>query len=86
MHACNIHLLTIVPTYDDVFLTVARDHTHISNKHRLRTIVALLRLKLSVFLVYRMANKLDDSPYLVLFPVLVYPFKTPPVITETLIV
>ena len=45
-----------------------------------------LRLKLSVFLVYRMANKLDDRPYLVFFPVLVYPFKTPPVITETLIV
>jgi hypothetical protein len=45
-----------------------------------------LRLKLSVFLVYRMANKLDDRPYLVLFPVLFYPFKTPPVITETLIV
>jgi hypothetical protein len=49
----------------------------ISNKHRSRTIVAR---------VYRMANKLDDRPYLVLFPVLVYPFKTPPVITETLIV
>jgi hypothetical protein len=42
-----------------------------------------LRLILSVFLVYRMDNKLDDRPYL--FPV-VYPFKTPPVITETLIV
>jgi hypothetical protein len=45
-----------------------------------------LRLKLSVFLVYRMANKLDDRPYLVFFQVLVYQFKTPPVITETLIV
>jgi hypothetical protein len=44
-----------------------------------------LRLKLSVFLVHRMTNKLDDGPYLVLFPVVVYPFKTPPVITETLI-
>jgi hypothetical protein len=40
-----------------------------------------LRLKLPVFLVYRIANKLDDRPYLVLFPVLVYPFKTPHVIT-----
>jgi valyl-tRNA synthetase len=25
-----MHLLTIVPTYDDVFLTVAREYTHIS--------------------------------------------------------
>jgi hypothetical protein len=30
VHACNMHLLTIVPTYDDVFLTVAREYTHIS--------------------------------------------------------
>jgi hypothetical protein len=35
-----MHLLTIVPTYDDVFLTVEREYTHISNKHRSRTIVA----------------------------------------------
>jgi hypothetical protein len=28
--AFNMHLLTIVSTYDDVFLTVAREYTHIS--------------------------------------------------------
>jgi hypothetical protein len=28
-----------------------------------------LRVKLPVFLVYRLANKLDDRSYLVLFPV-----------------
>jgi hypothetical protein len=34
-----------------------------------------------------MGNKLDDRPYLVLFPILVYPFKTPfAVIAKTLVV
>jgi hypothetical protein len=42
-----MHLLTIVPTYDDVFLTVEREYTHISNKHRSRTIVAWVKIEIT---------------------------------------
>ena len=61
-------------------------NTHISAINIARILLLHeLRLKLPVFLVYMIANKQNDRPYLVLFPVLVYPFKTTPVITETLI-
>jgi hypothetical protein len=81
-----MHLLTIIPTYDDVSLLWHANTRKSAINIACVLLLHELRLKLSVFLVYRIANKLDDRPYLVLFPVLVYPFKTSPVITEILIV
>jgi hypothetical protein len=45
MHACNMHLLTIVPTYDDIFLTMEREYTRISaiNIARVRLLLHELR-------------------------------------------
>jgi hypothetical protein len=58
-----MHLLTIVSTCDDVFLTVA-PNTHISarnigNKHAIARVRLLheSKLKLSVFLLYRVYQK-----------------------------